>query len=568
MRAGLSLAFFLLAMPLASAQVDDLDLDDVDLDEYEDDRAESDLRLPEEITEEDLVQTVLVVPLKGETAESTGVGVLLEGFLRGSLEDQDRFTVVGLEECPQVEDIDAELYYEGCPAGDELGCQFVIGEVADVDRVISGRVTVRSEGRYRIIVTILNVAHADLEFEYALDLAEGEEDLLPRTVELALDRLRREELLSPYRDALEADQDRREAVEAAQTEEERRLVARMEFDDLRGDELERAAADAKPVDRGITEEEMEEIKSSEGVAREWDDMGISERQYFSYKNSGLEFDKWKWRWSGHRLQLLASVYVGFIGGSTGLKYYGGYLLDPGLQSTVDSYSWQRVDQGQSFTIGFSGGIGLLRNLDIEAGAWWSRSNVSVRLFSGDTQCPTPGDLACPVDQLSPSDDNHPPGPWADKQVDLFGGEVMLRFFVLTMPIVRPTIGAGLQWILYPSLYNDPDVPDPQEQPEPAVADSFQTFSRLIDFGLQLEPGVQIDIGKHLGIFVRVPIGIGMNPARKQQTAEAPSIISNADEVGNVPFGTVRVVIGVQGRLLGLPVQPKTGGADDVLDEDE
>jgi len=27
------------------------------------------------------------------------------------------------------------------------------------------------------------------------------------------------------------------------------------------------------------------------------------------------------------------------------------------------------------------------------------------------------------------------------------------------------------------------------------------------------------------------------------------------------------VVGVQGRLLGLPVQPKTGASDDVLEED-
>jgi hypothetical protein len=496
-----------------------------------------------------------------------GVGVLLEGFLRTALDNEERFTVLGLEECPPIEDIDAELYYEGCPDGDELGCQFVIGEVAGVDRVVSGRVTVRDEGRYRIIVTILNVLHADLDAEYWLDLAVGEETLLPRTIEMTLDRLRRDELLGPYYDSLEADEERREARAAAQTEEDRNLIARMQFD-LRGDELQRAVDDARPVHEGITVEQMEEIKASEGLVREWDEIGISEGQYLSYRNSGLEFERWRWRWAGHRLQVLGSVYVGFVGGATGLKYYGAYLLDPTLQTTVDSHAWQRVDQGQSFTIGVSGGVGILRNLDIEVGAWWARSNVSVRLFSGDTQCPTLGDLACSQSELRPSDDNHPPGPWADKQVDLFGGEVMVRFYVLTMPIVRPTLGAGLQWILFPSLYNDTEVPDDQESPAPAVAESFPTFPRLIDFGLQLEPGVQIDIGKHFGIFVRVPIGIGLNPGRVRQTADEPAIITNADEIGDAPFGIVRIVIGVQGRLLGLPVQPRSGGGDDVLDEDE
>ncbi len=560
-----SLSRFLLAIALcapmpAFAQGEE---EDVDLDEYEDERADTDLRLPEEITEDDLTQTVLVVPLKGETAESAGIGMLLEGFLRGAVEDEERFTVVGLEECPLVEDVDAELYYEGCPEGDELGCQFVIGEVAGVDRVVSGRVTVLDEDRYSIAITILNVPNADLEFEYALKLAEGEEELLPRTVVLALDRLRREELLRPYEDALEADAARREAMREAETEEERRLVARMEFEDVDAEELARAAEAARPIDTGITAEEMEEIKESEGVVREWEEMGISERQYLSYRNSGLDFDKWRWRWAGHRLQVLGSLSFGFVGGSTGLRYYGGHLLDPSLQTTVDSYGWQSVDQGQSFTFGLSGGVGILRNLDIEAGFFWARSVVAVRLFSGDTQCPEPGDLECPADQLVPSDDNHPPGNWSERQVDLFGGEVMVRFFILTMPIIRPSVAAGIAWISYPNLFAEAETEGQSEIP-----DVFPAFDRLTDFGVQLEPGVQVDLGKHLGVFLRVPIMVGLNPSRQVTTADAPAIIDNADEPPNAPFGTVRVVLGVQGRFLGLPVQPKVGGGNDVLEEDD
>ena len=90
---------------------------------------------------------------------------------------------------------------------------------------------------------------------------------------------------------------------------------------------------------------------------------------------------------------------------------------------------------------------------------------------------------------------------------------------------------------------------------------------MTDFGIQIEPGVQVDIGRHLGIFLRVPIGFGLNPTRLQTSGDhPPPIIRNADEPGRAPFGTVRVVLGVQGRLLGLPVQPKVR-LDDILDED-
>lgn len=544
----------------------DQDEDDVDLDEYEDERQETDLRLPEEITEDDLKQAVLVVPMAGETSESTGVGVLLEGFLRGALEEEDRLTVLGLEEVPLIEDIDAALYYEGCPAGEELGCQFVIGEVAGVDRVVSGRVTVLAQDRYQVAVTILNVPHADLEYEYALKLGAGEEALLARSVVLALDMLRRAELLAPYEDALDADEARRLAMEEAETEEERRVVARMELGDVHEDDLTRAEEAARPVQERVTEEQVREIRESEGVVREWEDLGIREGQYLSYKNSGLEFDRWRWRWAGHRLQILASVNFGFIGGATGLRYYGGYLLDPQLAGAVDQYSWQVVDQGQSFTVGFSAGVGILRNLDIEVGAWWSRSHVNTRLFSGDTECPTPGDVDCQRSELVPSPTNHAPSGLVPSTVNLWGGEVMVRYFILTVPVVRPTVGAGISWILYPDLYNDPSIPDSEETP--AVPDEYITFPRLVEFGVQLEPGVQVDIGKHLGIFLRVPIAIGLNPARRSLSGEyPPAIINNADEPIKSPFGTVRVVVGVQGRILGLPVQPRTRDDADVLDED-
>jgi hypothetical protein len=549
---------------------EDLPDDDVDLDAYERDRHEDGPLIPEDITEEMLGQAILIVPMAGETSESTGVGVLLESFLRGALDNTDRFDVVGLEECPRVEDIDADLYYEGCPTGNELGCQFVIGEVAGVDRVVSGRVTVMAEERYRVVVTILSVSAADLEYSYALDLAAGEEELLPRTVELALDRLRREELLAPYRDAVEQDTARREAMAEARTEEERRLVARMEIDgDTSG--IERAEEHANREEDDITQEDVDDIKSSEGVAREWDDMGISERQYISFKNSRLDFDDWRWRWSGHRFQILGSVNLGFIGGATGLRYYGGYLLDPGLSEVVERYSWQRVEKGSSFTFGASIGFGILRNLDVEFGGWWARSTVWVKIFSGDTVLDQDNNLIA-------NPENHPPGDYSRQTVNLWGGELMLRYYILTMPIIRPTVAAGIQWVTYPSLYNNPDVPDDQETPEPPIRGNYFTFRQVTDFGIQVEPGVQVDIGRHLGIFLRVPIAFGVNGARKSVMLErygelldpdsSPAVIPNADEPGTGPFGTVRVVVGVQGRLLGLPVQPKVSGYDDVLEEDE
>jgi hypothetical protein len=145
---------------------------------------------------------------------------------------------------------------------------------------------------------------------------------------------------------------------------------------------------------------------------------------------------------------------------------------------------------------------------------------------------------------------------------------MLRYYILTMPIVRPTVGVGMHWITFPTLYNNPEVPDDEEDPEPSIKGYYLTYRQVTDFGIQIEPGVQVDIGRHVGIFLRVPIGFGLNPTRAQSSGDyPPPIIRNADEPGKAPFGTVRVVIGIQGRLLGLPVQPKVRTSD-MLDEDD
>lgn len=554
LRTGLLL---LLLPGLALAQGGEIDLDEID-GEMGRDRPPM---YPEEITAADLAQRVLVVPLRGATRSSEGIGELLAAFVGDELSATDHLDVVSLPECDRVEDIDAELYYAGCPPGDELGCQFVIGEVNNIDRVVGGRVTDRGEGRYRIIITILNVRSAQEEYTYALDLGAGEDSLLPRTVELALDRLRREELLAPYRDAEEQHQELVAAMKKAQSEEERRLVARMEsnvdtssVDDLE-DERRLTARDV------VTEDDLAEIKENEGARREWDEMGLTERQYLSYRNSGLDWEDWSWRASGHRFQILLSAYGGLVGGATSVRYYGHYLRSPNdLSQIADTYAYQQVEEGTSFVVGGGAGFGLWDRLDIEASAWLSRADVYILLYNDRAVEDVDGSLV-------PDPDARRPGDWRQQDLNLWGGDVMVRFLVLTVPLIRPTIGAGLAWVVYPDLFAAAS----ETGEDQGIPDSFHAFDRLTDFGLQLEPGVNFDFHKNMGVFLRVPITIGLNPARTSVTQRpVEPILTPFESVSDTPpFGNVKVVIGFQGRLLGLPVKKKDRSYvdDDILDDD-
>lgn len=517
-------------------------------------------------TDEQLFQRVLIVPLLGETSESAGIGDLLEGFLASALDNNSRFETFLLDEVPPVEDVDARLYYEGCPPGQELGCQFVIGEQAEVDRVVSGRVTVQGEDRYRVVVTILGVDAAELEFTYALDLAAGEEELLPRTVELALDRLRREELMEPLRDEEARAERRRQVVEQARTDEDKSLVQRMDMD-VDEDVLARYEEERRARERTrVTTKDLEEQKGIEGVDTEWDEMGVTEKQYLSWRNSHMPLDQWKFRWAGHRLMVLVSPFVGFAGGATALRYYGGYLLSDNLSAVVDSYAWQRSSAGTAPNVGASIGMGILRNLNFEASIFWTRSTVHVQLSTGSALCEIDGDSGCEKWIADPN--NRPPSDWARQTLDTVGGDFMFRYSVLVMPIVRPTIGLGVFWQNYPTLFNDPAVDDDIEVPTPSIQGRFQTFKRLTDAGPQIEAGVALDFNRFVGLFVRVPFTVLVNPMRRQISGEyPPSVLLNAPEPERAPVGIIRVLVGVQLRAGGLPVKFKEYDGVDEIDVD-
>jgi len=529
---------------------------------------DNDIDLDALIKAEDLSQRILIAPFSATTRDSVGLAGSLYELLFSELMARGRHDLLELADCKAIEDVAAALYYSGCPPGDELGCQFVIGERSNVERVVSGRVTALDDGDFRVAVTVLDVAKAELALTYVLDLRAGEESLLPRTVLLTLDNLMQQELDAPYEDAKERHKARMRAMEQARSDDERRLLARMNIN-LREGELAKLEADLTNTQRKhLSQADLETMKRTEGAEAAWRELGITSKQYRSLTNSGLDFEKWRWRWAGHRMQLLGSVQVGIVGGATGLRYSGGYYLSPDLEREVDNFSWQTVSEGSSMNLGIGIGFGILRNLDIEVSAMWSRSKVYVRLLSGSTVVdPEGGD----PNLLIVDPQNRPGGEWSEQSVSLVGGEVMLRYYFLTVPKLRPSIGVGFSWITYPNLYNDPDIDDDVESPPPPIRGQFNTFRQLVDFGPQIEPGVQFDINRWFGIFLRVPIMFAANPGRVESTrfVETNPIFDDEDALpdGKPPFGIIRAVIGVQGRLFGMPVKPKQD-YDDMLEEDE
>jgi hypothetical protein len=512
----------------------------------------------------DFVQKVLVVPFAGEGRKAAGIASLMGQFVIDGLSEDATFLVSSLEEAPPVEDVDAPLYYRGCPKGNERGCQLVLGELAGVHRVVAGTLNTRDDGSFSVEVSILNIEEALIELSYVIELVPGEEELLPQTVAIAL-----RELLAADRDELLDSAAAADVVEArarihAASQEEARLLARMVLD-VNARSLHEAQAAVRDLrTKRITQEDLQQIKASEGVLREWEKLGITERQYLSYKNSGLDFSRWHWRWSGHRFQIIGSVHIGLAAGATGMRYYGNFLESPELDvEPADSHSWQVLEDGQNGSIGASIGFGILRNLDVEVGFWWTRSKVQLKLLYGGTVDDGAGNLI-------PDPLNFAPGDFTGHSLNMFGGEIMARFYLLNVFPVRPSVGAGLSWLSYPTLFNDPDVPDNEEIPSPSIPDRYMTWPHLVDVGIQLEPGVTVDLGRHFGVFFRIPITIGFSNNRRVVSNRLPRpIIDNVEPAPQAPFGTIRVILGVQGRLFGKKVALHgTNHEDDILEEDE
>lgn len=502
-------------------------------------------------------QHVLLVPFTGETADSVGAASLIEGLLLDRLGTSGHLVVTTLDDAPPVADVESRLYFEGCPRGDELGCAFVLGENANVDRVVTGRVQLVDDG-FRIVVIVLQIPRAEEEFRYGIDIRGGEEGLLGRTVELALDRLRRAEIEAPRASAREREEKRREELAEAATEADRDLLRRMGVD-LSDDDLASVNSQGPTRRRKLTEADLEEQDDVEGLASDWGRMGITKAQYLQFRNSGLDFDAYRKRWAGHRLQLLGSVHVGFAGGALATRYYGAHLLSPDLQEISASYAWQHSDQSSFVTVGFGGGIGILPFLDVEVHAFWTQGKVFLRLRTGTTVADAEGNLA-------PSPTNRPPGDWQASQVNLWGGDLMARFFFPQIPRIKPSFAVGLAWLRYPNLFNDPEIDDAEE--EPPISARFQTFTQLTDVGPQFEPGVQWDANQHLGIFVRLPIFVPVHPDRARATADSPpALLADSDVPQAATPAVVRILLGVQGRLFGLPLQPRVP-VDDALFEDE
>jgi len=527
----LTLVLSSVALALAVTPVSAQGEDDEDGRRYEEPEQDLSIPLPEdENRDKRTPQSLLVVPLLALDKDSTPSARAVSRILTEGLAERRHLDVYRMSQVPAIydgdKDVEAALYMRGCPPDQELGCQLILGEKVDVDRVVSG--TCLQDGAQAIVtVTILNVPLAELEYSFEVELAPGRFTELMEAIELTL-----EQLADPFDEDEVVDE-----TALAEAERERRRAAKERaamraMDLMLPDSAFAPLEGSREIEREqITEEDLLEQEQSELITTDWEDVGLTKAQYVRWHNSRLSLDVWKERKANHFLQPILGLSIGYLSGPLGVHYQGHWILEEdNLSNVVDSRSQQQPASGKGFHAAATLGFGFTTFLDFEftASVAFSRMNVELQEYEVESD----GTVSPPY----PPSDERP-------QVFVYGLAWKVRAYPVQLWRIKPTIAAGFGVMIYP-----------------AVTDLFELGSQVyahdegfVDHLLVIEPGAVIELSRHIAVTADFCLGIGLRPESARVFVVDPyteSDLLDAVEAPALPAPVyVGIRVGVQVRLL-------------------
>ena len=302
---------------------------------------------------------VLVAGLQPVTPESAGVAALLSTVLEQHLQDQAELEVLPLDLVPPLHGTDVRLYLETCPAGEQVGCAFVVSQHAGADYAITGSLALDMD-EVMVWLSLVDVAQASEAVALELVIPPGQDHLLMEQVAPLLGRVIRGELgkLEDIRQ------------EGAYDTSTTRELVQAELDELAAEtgaavQLGSLSTGMRVSQPDFTPQDLEAMRQEEGLT-EWERLGMSERSYLDYRNSGMDLQSWRALSRGRLLQLLVRPRVSVLYGPVGGSYLGAFLQDPG-QGVVETYAWQAATGGVGGSYGLDLGLGLTPSIEVEAG---------------------------------------------------------------------------------------------------------------------------------------------------------------------------------------------------------
>ncbi len=307
------------------------------------------------------LDSLLVAPIRAP-AERAAAAERLTSFLLGDLQTSS-WDVARVEDAPPFQDYDAKTYMDACPAGRYAGCAMVVGQRMELDWAIAGELAPADAGDH-LQITFVDLRGSQEVFSIGLTVAEGREEAVMRSVSALLERVVAGAFEAPdIRDVPTED-----PAETARREKERAARIAANLDKLEQELGDVEIADVRrlePVKLGM--EDLERYRGAEGVTP-WEQIGVSERAFVRYKNSGLDLETWKRRVAGRAGMVLLRAEVGGGRGASAESYHGWVALGDDL-AVRETDALLETRNAAQFTAGAELGIGVLPWLELGGGLW-------------------------------------------------------------------------------------------------------------------------------------------------------------------------------------------------------
>jgi len=428
--------------------------------------------LPEE--EDDEVElgeaTVFVSPFVAKNQEAAGLAGIMPSFLESELDQHPDLRVIRIDEVPPVHNMDAYDYLESCPPGQIVGCAFVVAENGGADFALAGTVRALPTGT-RAEIVIIDVAASREVLGFQVDLGAGDDERFAEGVAGVLVAVVKGEAgrLEDIRDQ----GDGRGADYSAAVAQLSQLSN--ELGDVSSMEVRQSAKIERPQ---VTTEDITARMETEGV-KPWERLGMGPDEYLRFRNSGLNLEDWRVRFSGRQMQLILRPSVGYGRGPTHGKYYGSYARGGEAADTLsvqEVYAWQSQLSGGGMHASISAGFGLTPILEIGATEGYAGGRYGI-----EVQSKTINNTAAPT---RPQEHANP---------NAFVGSYLLAG-LMPGSTIRPVLGLGVLYWMASGVETKEQLPD-----------VLPRFSAPRFVMIEGKAGAEARLSKHVDVFLHVPV---------------------------------------------------------------
>ena len=465
--------------------------------------------------------TVFVAPFVAKNRDAAGIAGMMPSFLEMELDQHPDLRVIRLDEMPPVHDQAADLYLEGCPPGQIVGCAFVVAENSGAKFALAGTARTIETGT-RAEIVIIDVAKSREVIAFQVDLGTGNDERFAEGVAGVL--------VAVVKGEAGRQEDIRDLSEEAAPDYSA-AIAQLnalsgEIGDVSTLEVRQSTKIARPK---MTSEDIADRMETEGV-KPWERADMGPNEYLRFKNSGMELGEWKRRNRGRKGELIIRPAIGYGRGPTHGKYYGSYARG-GVKTleVQEVYAWQSQLSGGGLHASASVGYGLTRLFELGATVGYAQGRYEIEVLSKTIN-----------NTAAPSRPTEHPNP------NMFFGGYFLAAMMPDMPI-RPVAGGGITYWKGAGV-------DSKEQ----LPSDLPTFSGPTLIMAEARLGAEARLSSKVDAFLHVPVTAviaGADTAVRHQGADCTQddgsrcLRTSMEPPGVSPMGA-GVMLGIQVRLFG------------------